>query len=59
MYMVMLKPNKDLAYIHTLYQANKIQCQIDGPYPFNQVPWAVQRFGAGLHHGKIVINVSQ
>jgi NADPH:quinone reductase-like Zn-dependent oxidoreductase len=59
MYMVMLKANKDLNYIHTLYNDRKIQCVIDGPYPFDQLPWAVQRFGDGLHHGKIVISVRQ
>jgi NADPH:quinone reductase-like Zn-dependent oxidoreductase len=56
--MTMLKANKDLAYINTLYEENKINCVIDGPYPFDQIPWAVQRFGDGLHHGKIVISVN-
>jgi NADPH:quinone reductase-like Zn-dependent oxidoreductase len=55
--MTMLKANKDLAYINTLYEENKINFVIDGPYPFDKIPWAVQRFGDGLHHGKIVISV--
>ena len=57
-HMVMLKANKDLDHINTLYESSKIQCVIDGPYIFDKIPWAVQRFGDGLHHGKIVIKVS-
>ncbi len=58
LHMVMLKQNKDLNYINKLYEDNKIRCIIDGPYPFEKIPWAVQRFGDGLHHGKIVISVN-
>jgi NADPH:quinone reductase-like Zn-dependent oxidoreductase len=58
LHMVMLKQNKDLNYINKLYDDNKIQCIIDGPYPFEKIPWAVQRFGDGLHHGKIVISIN-
>lgn len=58
-HMVMLKANKDLEYINQLYKDGKIHCFIDGPYSFDKIPWAVQRFGDGLHHGKIVISVSQ
>lgn len=55
--MVMLKANKDLEVIHHLYAENKVHCIIDGPYGFDQLPIAVQRFGDGLHTGKIVISV--
>jgi len=58
-HMVMLKANQDLEYINQLYEDNKIHCVIDGPYTFDKIPWAVQRFGDGLHHGKIVISVNQ
>ena len=58
MHMVMLKANQDLEYINQLYEDNKIECVLDGPYTFDKIPWAVQRFGDGLHHGKIVITVS-
>ncbi len=58
MHMVMLKTNKGLEYVNKLYEKNKIHCIIDGPYPFDKIPWAVQRFGDALHHGKIVISVS-
>jgi len=56
-HMVMLKANKDLEYINELYEKNKIHCTIDGPYTFDKIPWAIQRFGDGLHTGKIVISV--
>ena len=58
LHMVMLKANQDLEYINQLYEDNKIRCVIDGPYSFDKIPWAVQRFGDGLHHGKIVISVN-
>lgn len=57
-HLVMLRPNKNLDYINKLYEKNKINCIIDGPYPFDKIPWAVQRFGDGLHNGKIVILVN-
>ncbi len=52
-----LKANKDLAYINELFEAGKIKCVLDGPYPLAEVPTAVQRFGEGKHKGKIVIRV--
>jgi len=58
MHMVMLKANKDLNFINELYEDNKINCVIDGPYTFEKIPWAIQRFGDGLHNGKIVISVN-
>jgi NADPH:quinone reductase-like Zn-dependent oxidoreductase len=58
-HMVMLKANKDLEYINELYQDNKINCVIDGPYTFDKIPWTIQRFGDGLHNGKIVISVKK
>ena len=57
--MVSLKANQDLKYIHELYEDKKINCVLDGPYSFDQIPGAVQRFGDGLHTGKIVIKVTE
>lgn len=57
--MVMLKGNRDLEYIHQLYDDKKLKCMIDGPYSFQEIPWAIQRFGDGLHTGKIVITVGK
>jgi NADPH:quinone reductase-like Zn-dependent oxidoreductase len=58
LHMVMLKANKDLEYINKLYEDGKINCVIDGPYNFDKIPWAIQRFGDGLHNGKIVITIN-
>ncbi|MEE9361121.1 MAG: NAD(P)-dependent alcohol dehydrogenase [Cellulophaga sp.] len=58
LHMVALKANKDLEYINRLYKDNKIKSVIDGPYTFDKIPWAIQRFGDGLHNGKIVISVN-
>ncbi|MBL4703333.1 MAG: NAD(P)-dependent alcohol dehydrogenase [Flavobacteriales bacterium] len=57
MFIVALKPNKDLAYISDLYTKGKIKCPIDGPYELEEIPSAVQRFGEGKHFGKIVISI--
>ena len=57
LHMVMLKANQDLEYINKLHADHKISCVIDGPYTFDKLPWAIQRFGDGLHTGKIVISV--
>ena len=56
-HIVALKPNKDLSYIHELFEAGKIKCIIDGPYPLSEVPMAIQHFGEGKHSGKVVISV--
>ncbi len=58
LHMVRLKANQELDYVHQLFKEQKLICTIDGPYDFEKIPWAVQRFGDGLHHGKIVIKVS-
>ncbi|SHJ80222.1 NADPH:quinone reductase [Arenibacter nanhaiticus] len=57
-HLVTLKPNRDLEYINQLYEENSIYYVIDGPYNFDKIPWAIQRFGDGLHYGKIVIKVN-
>ena len=59
MNMVMLKANDDLDFINKLYKENKLNCVMDGPYAFEKIPWAIQRFGDGLHNGKIVISMQQ
>ena len=56
-FIVALKPNKDLDYIHKLFEANKIKCIIDGPYSLSEVPRKIQYFGEGKHSGKVVITV--
>ncbi|GGD40281.1 NAD(P)-dependent alcohol dehydrogenase [Muriicola marianensis] len=55
--LVMLAANRDLDFIEKLYDEHKLRCQIDGPYSFEEIPRAVQRFGDAQHVGKIVISV--
>ena len=52
---VALKPNKDLAYINELFEAGKIKPVIDGPYPLDELPKALQYFGEGKHKGKVIL----
>lgn len=50
--LVMLKPNKDLAYMKELFEAGKVKPVIDGHYRLEDVPEAFRLFGAGNHKGK-------
>ena len=54
---VALKSNKYLDWIHELYEAKKLRCIIDGPYPLNQAAMAIQHFGDGKHAGKVIITI--
>lgn len=52
---VVLKLNKDLAYMNELFEAGKMKPVIDGPYKLSEVPEVMRYFGKGNHKGKIVI----
>jgi NADPH:quinone reductase-like Zn-dependent oxidoreductase len=54
---VVLKPNKDLAYMNELFEAGKVKPVIDGPYKLNEVPEAIRYFGEGNHKGKVIITM--
>jgi NADPH:quinone reductase-like Zn-dependent oxidoreductase len=54
---VTLAQNKDLAYLGARCQARELVPVIDGPYPLREARDAFRRFGAALHHGKVVITV--
>jgi len=56
---VVLKPNKDLAYMNELFEAGKVKPVIDGPYKLSEVPEAIRYFGEGNHKGKVVITLEQ
>ena len=56
-FIVALKPNKDLTYMNGLFEAGKIKPVIDGPYTLDDVPDAFRMFGKGDHKGKIVITM--
>ena len=55
--LVVLKPNEGLDYISEMYGQRKISTVIDGPYTLEEIPEQLERFGAGLHKGKIVISI--
>jgi NADPH:quinone reductase-like Zn-dependent oxidoreductase len=57
MKLVILKPNKDLAYINELFEAGKIHPVIDKTYKLEEVTDAFRYFGAGHHKGKVVITI--
>ncbi|SMP20710.1 NADPH:quinone reductase [Muriicola jejuensis] len=57
--LVMLRSNEDLDFIQKLIEKGGIRCVIDGPFPFEQTPLAVQRFGESAHLGKIVISMER
>lgn len=57
-FMVGLKANKDMDEIHKLYEEGKLKPVIDGPYPLEKTPWAIQHFGEGQHHGKVIVSIS-
>ena len=53
-----LKPNKGLGDINKMIEAQKLTVLIDGTYRLDQIGQALQRFGTGLHTGKIVLNIT-
>ena len=54
---VVLKPNKDLAYMNELFEAGKLKPVIDGPYNLDEVAEAFRMFGKVRHKGKVVITL--
>lgn len=54
---VMLKPNKDLAYMNELFEAGKVKPVIDEYYKLEDLPKAFRLFAQAAHKGKIVISV--
>ncbi len=57
--LVMLKQNKDLAYMNELFEAGKVKPVIDGPYSLDEVPKAFKLFGEGRQKGKVVISITR
>ena len=54
---VVLKPNKYLAYINQLFVEGKILPVMDKPYSLHEVPEAFRYFENSMHKGKIVIKI--
>ncbi len=55
--LVMLKPNKDLAYMNQLFEDGKLMPVIDRSYQLAEVPEALRFFGTGDYKGKIIITM--
>jgi NADPH:quinone reductase-like Zn-dependent oxidoreductase len=56
--LVVLKPNKDLAYLAGLFESGRLRPVIDRVFPFEQLRDAFRRFGAADHQGKIVVRMA-
>ena len=52
-----LKPNINLDAMHKLFEEGKLSFNIDGPYTFDEIPSALNRFGRGDHKGKVIIKI--
>lgn len=52
-----LKPNEGLEDLDAVLQGKKLELLIDGPYPFEETPGAIQRFGDAHHFGKVVVRI--
>jgi NADPH:quinone reductase-like Zn-dependent oxidoreductase len=52
-----LKPNRGMAYLNERIEAGDIEPVIDGPYRFEDLPWALRHFGEGHHKGKVVVEM--
>ena len=52
-----LKPNRNLSALNARYEQGSLRPVIDGPYPFAELPAAMQRFGEAAHLGKVVVAV--
>jgi NADPH:quinone reductase-like Zn-dependent oxidoreductase len=55
--LVILRPNKDAEYIARLFAEGAFRPLIDGPYPLEELPAQMRRFGEGRHRGKIVFSL--
>jgi NADPH:quinone reductase-like Zn-dependent oxidoreductase len=53
----MLKQNHDLRYLNERFEAGQLTPVIDGPYKLSEAREAFRHFGAGAHHGKVVIAI--
>jgi len=56
---VVLKPNKDLAYMNELFEAGKLVPVIDSSFQLAEVPEALRLFGTGDHKGKIIVTMAE
>lgn len=59
MCVVLLKPNKDLAYMCELFQSGKVKPVIDTVRTLPEVSEAMAYFGTAQHKGKVVITLER
>jgi len=52
-----LDPNRGLEELDKVMEHRKLELLIDGPYPLEETPDAIQRFGDARHTGKVVVRV--
>lgn len=57
MRLVVLKPNKDMAYLNELFEAGKLKPVLDKLHTLSELPEAMRYFGAADHKGKVVIRL--
>lgn len=56
---MMVKPNKDLAFMKELLETGKVKPVIDRCYPLCEVPEALRYYGEGHARGKVVITITK
>ena len=56
---LLVKPNKDLAFMQELIEAGKVKPVIDRRYTLSEVAEALRYYGEGHAQGKVVITVDQ
>jgi NADPH:quinone reductase-like Zn-dependent oxidoreductase len=54
---MLVKPNKDLAFMKELIEAGKVKSVIDRCYPLSETAEALRYYGEGHSQGKVVITV--
>jgi len=55
--LILLRQNRDLAYLSERFEAGQLMPVIDGPYKLSDAREAFRRFGAGNHKGKVVFTI--
>lgn len=53
-----LKANFGLQKFLQNYNKHSMKSRIDGPYPFDEAAKALQKFGHGLHSGKVLLKIN-
>lgn len=57
MRLVILKPNKELAYLNDLFNSGKMKPVIDKTFQLEELPDAMMYFGQAKHKGKVMIQL--